>query len=311
MLAIRNQDQVIIEQQSAINQELFNKFINYLDAKPNSIRTYTRNIKQFMSYLKDYSIKNPTRDDVIEYKRYLKEQLELKPTTVTNYISSLKIFFNFTEDAGIYPNIASNVKGAKITKEHKKDYLTARQVKKVLATVDRSTLQGKRDYAILCLMFTGGLRTIEVSRANKEDIRPLGDDRVLYLLGKGREERTEYIKLVNEVEEAIQEYLKTRTDDSEPLFVSTSNNSKGKRISTRTISSIVKEALVTAGYNSDRLTAHSTRHTAVTLALLNGNSLEEVQQFARHRNLETTLIYAHHLDRANNKCEKSVAGAIF
>jgi integrase len=68
---------------------------------------------------------------------------------------------------------------------------------------------------------------------------------------------------------------------------------------------------VAAGYDSSRLTAHSLRHTAVTLSLLGGKSLQEVQQFARHTNIATTQIYAHNLDRAKNNCEEVVAKAIF
>ena len=50
---------------------------------------------------------------------------------------------------------------------------------------------------------------------------------------------------------------------------------------------------------------------AVTLALLGGQSLQEVQQFARHANITTTQIYAHNLDRAKNQCEETIAKAIF
>lgn len=82
-------------------------------------------------------------------------------------------------------------------------------------------------------------------------------------------------------------------------------------MSTRSISGIIKARLRSAGYDSERLTAHSLRHTAVTLSLLGGNSLQEVQQFARHSNIATTQIYAHNLDRAKNKCENTIANAIF
>jgi len=75
---------------------------------------------------------------------------------------------------------------AKIGREHKKDYLTADQVREVLSTVEQNTLQGMRDYAILVLMLTCGLRTIEVSRANIGDLRVLGDNTVLYIQGKGK-----------------------------------------------------------------------------------------------------------------------------
>ena len=78
---------------------------------------------------------------------------------------------------------------------HKRDFLGAKLLKLVLSTIERETLEGKRNYAIMALMSVGGLRTIEVSRANVEDIRILGDFTVLYVQGKGRKDRTEFVKL--------------------------------------------------------------------------------------------------------------------
>lgn len=297
--------------QTTLTEDLFTRFIAYLDASPKTVQTYTRAIRQFFNYIYSNGITQPTRETVLAYREWLKE--DHKPTTVQNYIVALRLFFQWTEQEKLYPNIAEHVKGAKLDKNHKKDYLTSRQVKKVLENAKEDSLQGLRDYAILALMFTGGLRTIEVSRANVEDLRTAGDTEVLYLQGKGHLEKTDYIKLMPEVEDAIRGYLTARgaVEPTEPLFTSTSNNSKGNRISTRTVSNIVKTALVNAGYNSETLTAHSTRHTAVTLALMGGQKLEEVQQFARHKNLATTLIYAHNLDRAKNQCEATIAKAIF
>ena len=305
------QGNTAIVTQRAITIDLFTSFIEYLDASPKTVETYTRAIRQFFKYVQEKGISQPTREDIIAYREYLKGSH--KPTTVQNYIVAVRLFFQWTEQKGLYPNVAEHIKGAKLDKNHKKDYLTSRQVKKVLETAKEESLQGLRDYAILALMFTGGLRTIEVSRANIEDLRIAGDSEVLYLQGKGHEEKTDYIKLIPKVEDAIRVYLKARgtLDPTEPLFTSTSNNSRGDRISTRTISGIVKNALKNAGYDSDKLTAHSKRHTAVTLALMGGQKLEEVQQFARHKNLATTLIYAHNLDRAKNNCEATIAKAIF
>ena len=305
------QGNTAIVAQKTITEDLFTSFIEYLDASPKTVETYTRAVRQFFKYIYENGINQPTREDVIAYREYLKDTH--KPTTVQNYIVAVRLFFQWTEQEGLYPNVAEHIKGAKLDKNHKKDYLTSRQVKKVLETAREESLQGLRDYAILALMFTGGLRTIEVSRANVEDLRTAGDSEVLYLQGKGHEEKTDYIKLMPEVEDAIRAYLKARgaVEPTEPLFTSTSNTSKGARISTRTVSGIVKTALKNAGYDSDKLTAHSTRHTAVTLALMGGQKLEEVQQFARHKNLATTLIYAHNIDRAKNNCEATIAKAIF
>lgn len=305
------QENAAIVAQSTLTEDLFTSFIEYLDASQKTVETYTRAIRQFMKYIHSSGISQPTREDVIAYREWLK--LDHKPTTVQNYIVAVRLFFQWTEQKGLYPNVAEHIKGAKLDKNHKKDYLTSRQVKKVLETAKEESLQGLRDYAILALMFTGGLRTIEVARADIEDLRTAGDSVVLYLQGKGHEEKTDYIKLVPEVEDAIRVYLQARgsVEATEPLFTSVSNKNSNGRMTTRSISRIVKKALVNAGYDSDKLTAHSTRHTAVTLALMGGQKLEEVQQFARHKNLATTLIYAHNIDRAKNNSEATIAKAIF
>lgn len=291
---------------------IFDRFINYLDASPKTVETYKKALRQFFNYLGVHGIRQPQREDVLAFRDDLKAS-GLKPTTVQNYITATRIFFKWTAQEGLYPNIAEHVKGAKLDKNHKKDYLTSRQAKEVLANVETDTEEGLRNYAILSLMVTGGLRTIEVSRADVGDLRTVGENTVLFVQGKGREEKTEYIKISAPVEKAIRSYLKARenVEEGQPLFTSTSNNSRGKRITTRTVSSIVKTALKNAGYDSARLTAHSLRHTAITLALLAGREITEVQQFARHANLNTTMIYNHALDQAKNGCSDAITNAIF
>ena len=308
---IATQSGSIVEQQE-IGAELFTRFIVYLDTTPKTIETYTKALRQLFSYFSLNGIRQPQREDIIAFREELKASGH-KPTTIQNYITATKIFFSWTAQEGYYPNIADHLKGAKLDREHKKDYLTSRQVKEVLGSIERDGLQGYRDYAILTLMVTGGLRDIEVSRANIGDLRTAGENTVLYVQGKGRQEKTEYVKISQPVEKAIREYLRERGDagEQEPLFTSLSNNSKGKRLSTRSISGIVKNRLKKAGYNSERLTAHSLRHTAVTLSLLAGKDITEVQQFARHANIATTMIYNHSLDKAKNSCSEAIAQAIF
>ncbi len=289
----------------------YNNYVAFLDATPRTVQTYTGNIKQFLKWAHQNGVQNPTRQDIIAYREELKARC--KPSTVQNYITALRLFFQWTAQAGIYPNIADHIKGAKLDAGHKKDYLTATQIQGILRSIDTAPLIGKRDYCIIALMVTGGLRDIEVSRANIEDLKTMGNSTILHLQGKGREERTEYIKVVPEVEQPLREYLSARRQakGTQPLFTSLSNNNKGQRLTPKSISSIVKQRLITAGYNSDRLTAHSLRHSAVTISLIGGLPLEEVQQFARHKNISTTQIYAHNLERAKNRSEDTIAGFIF
>ena len=300
-----------IEAKPFVGAELFARYIAYLDSSPKTVETYTRALRQLFSYFSLNGITQPQREDIIAFRDELKASGH-KPTTVQSYITATKIFFSWTEQEKLYPNIAEHLKGAKLDRNHKKDYLTSGQVKEVLASIDRSTEQGLRDYAMLFLMITGGLRTIEVARANIGDLRTLGDNSVLYVQGKGREEKTDYIKLSAPAEQAIRAYLKARgeKDEEAPLFSSTSNNNRGARLTTRSVSGIVKTRLQQAGYDSEKLTAHSLRHTAVTLSLLAGKDITEVQQFARHANIATTMIYNHALDKAKNGCSEAITQAI-
>ena len=176
--------------QNTVGAGLFDRFINYLDASPKTIDTYTKALRQLFNYFSFNGIRQPQREDIIAFRDELKASGH-KPTTIQNYITATKLFFSWTAQEGYYPNIADHIKGAKLNRDHKKDYLTSRQVKEVLDAVERESLQGLRDYAILTLMVTGGLRTIEVIRADIGDLRTAGEFTVLYVQGKGRQEKTE------------------------------------------------------------------------------------------------------------------------
>lgn len=297
--------------QTADIAQVMQSWTLFIEGTPKTVETYTRAIRQFNKWTKANGITQPTKEDIRAYREELKGRC--KPTTVQAYIMAIKQFFKWTEEEGIYPNIAKNVKGAKLDTEHKKDELTGAQVRTLLGSIDRTTLTGKRDYALICLMVTTGMRDIEIHRADIKDLRTLGDFTALYYQGKGRAEKAEFKKIADPVEEAIRDYLNARkeSDDTQPLFISTAHRNSGERLTTKSISRIVKGRLVDAGFDSPRWTAHSLRHTAATLSLLNGASVEEVQQMLDHTNINTTMIYSHHIDKAKRQAELAVAAAIF
>lgn len=290
---------------------LFARFVRYLDAKPKTVTTYATALRSFGRYLSANKIDQPTREDVIAFRELIRRTS--KANTVQLYIIALRKFFAWTATEGLYPDIAQNIKGAKLNRDHKRDALTIAQAKAILAAIDKTSLKGLRDYAMLALMITTGLRTIEVTRANVEDLRTAGADSVLYVQGKGRDEKAEYVKLSPPVDAAIRAYLTAigPAGAGAPLFQSLANHSMGKRLTSISVSTIVKARMRAAGYDSDRLTAHSLRHTAVTLALMSGQKLEDVQLFARHASINTTLIYAHNITMADNSCAASVSSALF
>jgi integrase/recombinase XerC len=307
-------DNAQIQISQAITADLFTRFIAFLDVKAKTAETYTRALKQFSKYLAKNEISSPTRQDIFSFRSEL-EATDHKPTTIQNYIIAVRLFFKWTEQEQLYPNIAEHIKGAKLDREHKRGYLTADQCKQILAGIERDTLRGMRDYAIIVLMITGGLRTIEVSRANIEDLETAADSTVLYVQGKGKDERAEYVKVISQAERAIRAYFKARgkADPKEPLFASTSHNNQGGRLSTRSISGIVKERMRAAGFDSDKLTAHSLRHTAVTIPLLAEVKLTDAQAFARHADISTTMIYNHAVEKnkAKDNCGAVIKKALF
>jgi integrase/recombinase XerC/integrase/recombinase XerD len=158
------------------------------------------------------------------------------------------------------------------------------------------------------LLVRTGLRTIEAERANIEDVRQEGGEALLYIQGKGRDSKDAFVLLTEATLKPIREYVRARgkTAPTDPLFTSHSDRNNGERLTTRSISRIAKGALREAGIDSDRLTAHSLRHTAVTLSLLGGASIQEAQSMARHKNINTTLIYAHNIDRISKAPERKI-----
>ena len=293
------------------SESILKDFVSYVDAGKPTLETYLKGIRAFITYLKQNEIKAPVREDIINFRDSLR--LTHKPATIKTYLAALRRFFSWTELKGIWGNICEGVKGVKLDKGFKKDCLTSGQARELLAGIDTSSIQGKRDYALLALMVTTGLRDIEVARARAEDIRVVGDFTVLFIQGKGRDEKSEYVKLSVPVEKAIRAWLAERGNftASDALFCSLSNNSNGRELTTRSISRIVKDSMRRVGLESDRLTAHSLRHTAATLNLLAGGTLEETQQLLRHSSIVTTQIYAHNLDRMNNHSEIRISDKIF
>lgn len=131
MDALTTRESTAVQASISVNEDALTRFIAYLDASPKTVQTYSRAIRQFLNWLRANGITQPTREDVIAFREELKA--EHKASTVQNYIVAVRLFFQWLEQEGIYPNIASHIKGAKISKEHKKDYLTSTQVKAVMS----------------------------------------------------------------------------------------------------------------------------------------------------------------------------------
>lgn len=321
-----------------LQHDLFTQFIEYIDRGEKTTRTYIVNLRQFVAWLRYTGTSRPTRQDIILYRQYLTEEHDAimldpsslegwtyrtdasghpvkvvcKPNTVKQYLQSVRQFFTWTAAEGYYPNIAANVHAPKVRQDaHKKEALTATDVLTIERSIDTTTEQGKRLLAMYLLAVNAGLRTIELSRANIKDIEVKNGSACLYIWGKGHTEADTKKPLAPQVYEAIRDYINSRTDrptKDSPLFVATGNRSGGKRLATTTISTMLKRAMQAAGYDSERLTAHSLRHTAGTNAQEITGNLYLTQQYMRHENPATTEIYLH---IETEKQEADIAQALY
>ena len=166
---------------TVISANLFEKWLKFAQVKEQSVETYQTAIKCLARYFIEREITSPTREDLINFRDYLKQNYAI--STANLYLTSAKLFFSFLQVEGIIPtNPAEHLKGFKQSTEHKKDALAADDVKYIL-----STIKAPRDKALFALMVSAGLRTIEVSRANVEDIIRRGDKKFLYVQGKGHD----------------------------------------------------------------------------------------------------------------------------
>ncbi len=293
---------------------LFSEWFSFIQVKPKTEETYRRAVDAFRRFTAANGISAPRRDDVLAWKEELLNG-EKKHTagTVALYLTVIKSFFKWCDYMGYFKNVALYVKAPKVSRGFKKDPLTAAQAAEVANHISSgSNIETLRNLAIYLLLVTNGLRTIEIIRADVADFRQSGGKVVLYVQGKGRDDKGEFVAISPNTDRALRAYLKERgnVDGDAPLFVGHSNRNRGERLSTRTIRGIIKSEFRAVGLDNKRITAHSLRHTCATLARENGAQLEEVQQNLRHRDLKVTQIYDASLAAANNHVSAIVDDAM-
>ena len=168
-------------------------FIATQDVRESSRKLYTRTLSQYFVWMEEAkkALSTLTRKDVLEYKDYLQEQ-NLSSLTISSYITAVRKFYEWAEGEKLYPNIAKGVKTPRRQQAFKKQHLTDAKSKELLDHFQSLSL---RDFAIVNLILRTGLRTIEVVRADIEDITFKGDRRVLKVWGKGHGEKDDFVVL--------------------------------------------------------------------------------------------------------------------
>ncbi|MBS7328117.1 MAG: tyrosine-type recombinase/integrase [Oxalobacter sp.] len=308
---------------------MFLRFLSESDLKPRSRRTFLAGVRSFASWCMTQEVSVPDTTHLNHWKTFL--LLHYETATARTYLAVVKLFFRWIARKGWGSDIGATVKGIKSDKTFRKDCLSAKQIRSVLAYLKKKIPESVltdaisrkhmpspkeraslRNYVIVLLLVSCGLRVSEVSLLDCGDLDKVDGRPVIWVHGKGRDGKSDFVRISTELEKLLFQYLKARQTVSQdsPVFISYAPNSIGQRLTARSISRFVKQALVAVGLDSPRLTAHSLRHTAVTLALKGGASLQEVQQFARHRLIETTMRYAHNLEILENPCSHLVTGQL-
>lgn len=284
---------------------LINTFLERKDLRKSSEDVYRASFDQFINYLVINSIKVPTEKDIKDFKQHLIDR-KLSTFTVISYLNAIKSLFSFLARRNLYPDIARDIKSPKKPREFMRDALTKEQAQELLKSSLGDEIVEKRNYAILSILLRCGLRSIELIRANVGDIRKCNGTPVLWVHGKGRDEKDEYVVLTQEALKSIMAYLLLRGEvinQDEPLFASHGNRNANGRLSTRSVRRLVKEHLKIIGLNEKELTCHSLRHTFATLALANNAPLIAIQKAMRHTDINSTIIYTHMADRLTNGAE--------
>ena len=272
--------------------ELLASFISSQDVSESSRKLYTRTLSQYFMWTEreSKSLNGLTRKDVLEYKDYLREQ-NLSSLTISSYLTAVRKFYEWAEGEKLYPNIAKGIKSPRRQQAFKKQHLTDAKSRELLEHFQNKNL---RDYAIANLILRTGLRTIEVVRANIEDITFKGERRILKVWGKGHIEKDDFVVLSEKAYLPIRDYLavaRKGAKTGEPLFTSTSHQNYGERLTTKTISSLCKDGLKAIGLEGKEFTAHSLRHTTAVAILKHGGQLTDVQSVLRHTSPVTSQIY--------------------
>lgn len=231
-----------------------------------------------------------TLSDVYDFMAFLSRSRDLNAASRARMITALKGFYNYltVKTKQLTHNPIENLDAPKIPKSLP-SYLTLEESRRLLAAVDGRNRT--RDYCILTLFLNCGLRISEMVNLNLTDIRA---DHLL-VHGKGNKERIVYLNIscINALNNWLDERKNIQTTEEKAVFLS----SRRQRISVDSVQLMVKNTLLRAGLDADRISPHKLRHTAATLMLQSGVDVRTLQEVLGHENLNTTQIYTHLANR--------------
>ena len=263
---------------------------------PHTRRVYRKDIDNFLSDIDLELGKFLSLDRHKAYalvSRYKGELITkgLKSATINRRLAAIKSLVSFSYNCGHCDFMLEAVKGEKLSSYRDTSGVDSETFKRVLGGIDRTSLKGIRDYAILMLLWSNALRRSEVSKANIGDFDQ--KSKTLRIFGKGRGNQSEIVSLGTGTVNAIEAWLEARGEHQpdKALFCSVNPGYRDGRLSTQGIYNIVSDRCQDAGI-SKVMSPHRIRHSSITAALeaTNGD-VRRVQKLSRHSSLNTLLIY--------------------
>ena len=216
------------------------------------------------------------------------QQAGRSPSSINRAIGATRSFFRFLfEEGRLERNPAQALRSIRLGPPLAPKHLTVPEVQRLLSLPSPDIAVGRRDHAILMLLYNTGLRVGELCALNRDDVQlPSEGWGALQVVGKGR--RLHRLPINRPAADALLAYLADREDAEPALFL----NRSGGRFSVRGIALLVNRYLRAAGI-TDRSGPHVLRHTFATHALRARPNLRAVQELLGHAWVTTTQRYTH------------------
>jgi integrase/recombinase XerC len=272
---------------------------------PHTWRAYRKDIRDFFRFIADAPEPTPILIEallkleqpqalalVLRYKNYLRDVRCLKEATINRRLAALKALIRLANQLGQCRYTLDGIKGEKVIHYRDTSGVSQNVYRQILKIPDQTTVKGKRDYAILRLLWDNALRRNEIVQTNLGDLDR--ERRSLDILGKGKGSQKQQVTLSRATVTALTAWLAVRPgprDPRQPLFIALDRGHQGHRLTGTAIYQLVRNTAKAAGVTKV-LSPHRIRHSGITAALdaTNGD-VRKVQKFSRHADLNTLMIY--------------------
>lgn len=254
-----------------------------LDVSETTRKEYVARIGLFLSFVGSRGF---NQHSYLYFKRYLEGRGDYSVSTKNKYLTTARVFLRELQRRGKLPfDVTYSVKHFRQSKRHKREGLSDKEVRLLGVKLQYlpNTPRNSRLRALFSLLAYQGLRQIEITRLDVEDINI--EKGVAYVRGKGEDDR-DPIYLTPATVKALKEYIKTHKLTEGALFRSMGNRKK-ERLSTMTIKREIGDLLQQLGIEK---TVHGFRHFYVT-ELLKTMDVRDVRKFSRHRSMEMLIVY--------------------